>query len=117
MHHRDKISPIESSRQLQTGRAASKKIQRFCLNSGLRDVELRLRLFEVMVTPIITYANPCWSPDVIPRHFGRYNKGKLRMMELIHQGYLRFALGANGFSPIISLYLLSGKLPIVVFLL
>lgn len=74
-------------------------------------------MYDVMINSILTYGSPSWSTEVIPRSYGRYNKGNIRAFELLHQRYLRFALGVNRYAPNISLYFLSGRMPVMVFLI
>lgn len=80
-------------------------------------MELRTRMFDVMINSVLCYGSPVWCTELIPRHFGRYNLGKVRAFELLHQRYLRFSLGMNRCAPLMFLYFVSGRYPIVVFLI
>ena len=78
-----------------------------CTELNITDIPLKLKLFDALVRPVMSYSCKVWAPSA--------SNAALMDMERVHVGFLRRLLGISQSSPVQMIYAELGRLPCTAF--
>ena len=87
------------------GRKALGRMRRRCAELGLQSVPVQLRMFDTMVTSVLSYGAEVWAPHLIAA-------GKACAATRVHTDFLRHLLGVRQSTPELAVLLETAQRPL-----
>ena len=82
-----------------------------CRKSNLTQVDIKTRMFDVLVEPVLSYASHIWGPQQFQKHLAADPFGS--KAEKVHTSYLRIMCGASKSTSLDVMYRDMYRLPVV----